>query len=177
MSPGSGLSHISVPSYTGVPNFVLEKEAPNLASAYKHKSTAEQNSIDLAWNTLMDPGFDNLRKCIYSTESELERFRQILVNSVMATDIFDKKLGQLRKNRWAKAFETSTAGTSIPTNVTLSPTEDVHRKATIVIEHVIQASDVAHTMQHWHIYVVCCEDECYTGLLVFEFLHLKLCFV
>jgi hypothetical protein len=28
----------------------------------------------------------------------------------------------------------------------------VNRKATIVIEHLIQASDVAHTMQHWHIY-------------------------
>ena len=24
--------------------------------------------------------------------------------------------------------------------------------ATIVIEHLIQASDVAHTMQHWHVY-------------------------
>jgi hypothetical protein len=29
---------------------------------------------------------------------------------------------------------------------------DVNRKATIVIDHIIQASDVAHTMQHWHIY-------------------------
>jgi hypothetical protein len=28
----------------------------------------------------------------------------------------------------------------------------VNRKATIVIEHLIQASDIAHTMQHWHIY-------------------------
>merc|ERR1712232_1406049 len=27
------------------------------------------------------------------------------------------------------------------------------RKATIVIEHLIQASDVVHTMQHWHIYI------------------------
>ena len=25
-------------------------------------------------------------------------------------------------------------------------------RATIVIEHIIQASDVSHTMQHWHIY-------------------------
>ena len=25
-------------------------------------------------------------------------------------------------------------------------------RATIVIEHIIQASDVAHTMQHWHMY-------------------------
>jgi len=29
----------------------------------------------------------------------------------------------------------------------------MNRKATIVIEHIIQASDVAHTMQHWHIYI------------------------
>lgn len=129
---------------TGVPNFVLEREDPNLAAAYNHKSVAEQNSIDLAWNTLMDPGFDNLRKCIYSSETELERFRKLLVNSVMATDIFDKELGLARKQRWEKAFsEAATSGTGV---------EDVHRKATIVIEHLIQASDVAHTMQHWHIY-------------------------
>eukprot|EP00980_Cylindrotheca_fusiformis_P018349 scaffold5995_cov113-Cylindrotheca_fusiformis.AAC.5 len=30
--------------------------------------------------------------------------------------------------------------------------EHEDRKATIVIEHLIQASDVSHTMQHWHIY-------------------------
>ena len=29
---------------------------------------------------------------------------------------------------------------------------DLDRKATIVIEHIIQASDVSHTMQHWHVY-------------------------
>jgi hypothetical protein len=29
--------------------------------------------------------------------------------------------------------------------------DDMDLKATIVIEHIIQASDVAHTMQHWHI--------------------------
>ena len=30
--------------------------------------------------------------------------------------------------------------------------DDVNRKATIVIEHLIQASDVSHTMQHWEVY-------------------------
>jgi len=30
--------------------------------------------------------------------------------------------------------------------------DDINRKATIVIEHLIQASDVSHTMQHWHVY-------------------------
>jgi hypothetical protein len=28
-----------------------------------------------------------------------------------------------------------------------------NRKATIVVEHLIQTSDVAHTMQHWHVFV------------------------
>ena len=32
--------------------------------------------------------------------------------------------------------------------------EDRNRKATIVLEHIIQASDVSHTMQHWHVYRV-----------------------
>jgi len=31
--------------------------------------------------------------------------------------------------------------------------ELINRKATIVIEHIMQASDIAHTMQHWHIYI------------------------
>jgi hypothetical protein len=35
-------------------NFVLCKEEPNLAATYKNKSVAEQNSVDLAWNALMD---------------------------------------------------------------------------------------------------------------------------
>ena len=30
--------------------------------------------------------------------------------------------------------------------------DDVNRKATIILEHLIQASDISHTMQHWHIY-------------------------
>jgi hypothetical protein len=31
----------------------------------------------------------------------------------------------------------------------------MHRKATIVLEHIIQASDVAHTMQHWYVNRFC----------------------
>jgi hypothetical protein len=30
--------------------------------------------------------------------------------------------------------------------------ETFNLKSTIVIEHIIQASDVVHTMQHWHVY-------------------------
>ena len=130
--------------HVGIPNFLLVNENQGLASKYKQKSVAEQNSIDIAWKVLMEPRFSALRCAIYDGESELRRFRQLLVNTVLATDIFDKELQTLRKNRWEKAFNHQMA--------TSQEDEDVNRKATIVIEHLIQASDVAHTMQHWHIY-------------------------
>ena len=64
----------------------------------------------------------------------------------MATDIMDKELGAARKARWEKAFskEVSSSLTSSTGDNALA---HVNRKATIVLEHLIQASDVAHTMQ------------------------------
>jgi hypothetical protein len=72
----------------------------------------------------------------------------------MATDIMDKDLKALRNARWTKAFSNSEGTTTVGTNsiTPKSQKESVDRKATIVIEHLIQASDIAHTMQHWHIY-------------------------
>jgi hypothetical protein len=130
--------------HRGVPNFLLVKEEPALGAMYREQAVAEQNSVDVAWNLLMDPSFTALRRTIYSNESELKRFRVLVVNSLMATDIFDKELAALRKARWENAFfgEHKDDRSQI----------FINRKATIVIEHIIQASDVAHTMQHWHVY-------------------------
>jgi hypothetical protein len=132
--------------HLGVSNAQLVKERHAVAEFHKGKSVAEQNSVVLAWEKLMLPNFTNLRRCIYRTPAELERFRQIIVNNVLATDIFDKELQTIRKNRWDKAF----------TKMGDASEEDaaaaINRKATIVMEHLIQASDVSHTMQHWHIY-------------------------
>jgi hypothetical protein len=143
--------------HSGVPNAQLVKEQTDLAVLYKNKSVAEQNSVDLAWDMLMQPEYNDFRSCIYKTRSQLDRFRQLVVNSVMATDIADKELGALRKARWAKAFDTNAImekhddeeDESVRKKLAL---DDVNRKATIVIEHLIQASDVAHTMQHWYVY-------------------------
>ena len=84
-----------------------------------------------------------------------------VVNSVMATDIVDKDLKILRNIRWEKAFKKGVestieehaagAGTDVVA-VEEDPRDENNRKATIVIEHIIQASDVSHTMQHWHVY-------------------------
>jgi hypothetical protein len=71
----------------------------------------------------------------------------------------EKELGALRKARWEKAFNAQ--GNEDAGRI-------ADRKATIVIEHLIQASDVAHTMQHWHVYIKWNErffHECYHAYL------------
>ena len=128
--------------HRGVPNFILAKEEERLAAVYLNRSIAEQNSIDVAWEVLMESQYTELRHTIYTSTSELKRFRQLVVNTVMATDIFDRELATLRKNRWDLAFGEADAGAP----------NAINRKATVVMEHLIQASDVSHTMQHWHVY-------------------------
>jgi hypothetical protein len=128
--------------HRGVSNVQLVKEEEQMGTKYKNKSVAEQNSLDIAWDLLMTEPFNELRSCLFANQAELLRFRQLIVNVVLATDIFDKELNDLRKQRWNKAFSENE----------MHKENLSHLKTTIVIEHIIQASDVAHTMQHWHIY-------------------------
>ena len=116
--------------HTGVPNATLVNENSYIAEIYKNKSVAEQNSVDLAWGLLMEPSYRELRNCLCATKDERERFRQLVVNAVMATDIADKELGAQRRQRWEKAFSDD--------KTTLSLKDISNRKATIVIEHLIQ---------------------------------------
>ena len=71
---------------------------------------------------------------------------------MLATDIVDKRLKELRNARWDKAFHDPGEPEEQATNPLRSSVfndDATNRKATIVIEHIIQASDIAHTMQHW----------------------------
>jgi 3'5'-cyclic nucleotide phosphodiesterase len=141
--------------HAGVPNSQLVKEQAPTAQRYQGKSVAEQNSIDVAWNLLLQPSFVDFRQALCSTVMDMKRFRQLIVNIVMATDLMDPDLKRLRNNRWTTAFASSTAMNSISESDQISSSSDsvdTHRKATIVLETLIQASDVSHTMQHWHIY-------------------------
>lgn len=131
--------------HAGVPNSQLVKENQKLASLYSNRSVAEQNSFDLSWNLFIDERFGTFRNVLCPTLQDLIRFRQLVLNSVMATDIMDKDIVTARSARWSKAFKER----SVPLQ---NGKIDTDRKATIVIEHIIQASDVAHTMQHWHVY-------------------------
>ena len=121
-------------------------------------SIAEQNSVDLAWDLLMDPMYSNLQKAIYQNEAELKRFRQLVVNMILATDIFDKDMKAIREQRWDKAFHAyddqqnndnrvgpqgtaarkrQSSGLSVAAS---GLNEVINLKATVVIEHLIQSS-------------------------------------
>lgn len=138
--------------HTGVPNTTLMDENPEMAERFHHRSVAEQNSLDLAWNLLQDDRFKDMRELIFTTADEQKRFRELVVNGVMATDIVDRKLKELRNGRWDKAFSKAADIDEMITTRAKEMRDDTNRKATIVIEHLIQASDVSHTMQHWHVY-------------------------
>jgi hypothetical protein len=137
--------------HSGVSNSQLIKEETLIAKLYSHRSVAEQNSVDISWDLLLDPVYADLRSAIYSNEAELQHFRQLVVNIVLATDMFDKHMKDIREKRWDKAFlyagfeeEKDEMKDRPPANPTV---DGVNLKATIVMEHLIQASDIAHTMQ------------------------------
>jgi 3'5'-cyclic nucleotide phosphodiesterase len=129
--------------HQGVSNTQLINEGTTLASLYYNKAVAEQNSIDIAWEVFMSDEYSAFRRAICPSDHQLRRLRQLVVNSVIATDIVDKDLKQERNSRWEKAFNE---------DATVDSNQIMNRRATLVLEHLIQASDVSHCMQHWQVY-------------------------
>jgi 3'5'-cyclic nucleotide phosphodiesterase len=140
--------------HSGLSNMTLIEERWPLANLYKSKSIAEQNSIDVAWKLLMDAKFKDLRQCIFESNDDFGRFRQVVINSVLATDIFDNDLKSFRESRWNQVFAPLQDSDipSKPDSVKSVDEANRCRKNAIIIEHLIQASDVVHTMQHWKVY-------------------------
>jgi hypothetical protein len=124
--------------HRGISNEDLAKENPETAQKYNNKSITEQLSVEKAWKKLMEPEFENLRRMLYANLDEKKRFRQIMVNAVMATDRADDQAQARRKARWEKSFG---PGAAVDT--------DLNQKATCVIECLMQSADAFHFMQHW----------------------------
>jgi hypothetical protein len=92
-------------NHCGVSNSDINRNSPTDAARYKNRSVIEQQSVDKAWKKLMEPAFADLRKCVYSDDEELKRFRQILVNAVLATGIVDTELQNLRTRWWRRVTD------------------------------------------------------------------------
>lgn len=130
--------------HIGISNDQLIREGASIAVRYQNQSIAEQNSFAIAWQLLMEKRFQFLRSCIYKTNAERKRFREILVNAVMATDVHDSERAKQRQERWEIAFRdygTNGDGRNL-----------LNKRASVVIEGLIQMADVSHTMQHWNMY-------------------------
>jgi hypothetical protein len=143
--------------HQGISNATLVKQRDPIAIKYHGKSPAENHSLCVGWEVLMQPEYSKLVKTICGDSSkEVNRLKELLSNAVLATDVFDKDLKDSRNLRWARVFESEVFAQET--------TQELDKmKATIVLEHLIQASDVAHTMQHW---VSSCIAVSYTSLSI-----------
>jgi hypothetical protein len=56
----------------------------------------------------------------------------------------DPKLKEMRNQQWKQTF----GGSNVPSRRWTMNRDVDNRKATIVIEHLMQTSSIAHTMQH-----------------------------
>merc|ERR1739848_267416 len=114
-----------------------------------------KRSISVAWDVLMEDRFRELQSLIFVNGDEMRRFKQLLINTVLATDIADKERSTRGEIRWQKAFHPSSISSDAMdddnSSATIPPQNTSLRslKATLVFEQIMQASDVAHTMQHW----------------------------
>ena len=138
--------------HPGMSNEQIIKEDPHLAEFYRHRSVNEQNSVDIAWGMLLEPAYGDLLRCICEDEVERRLFRQILVNSVIATDLFDKDMQDSRETRWNRAFVGASHSEANNATHASDRRDMTNLKITLVTEYMMQAADLAHTMQHWNIY-------------------------
>jgi hypothetical protein len=140
--------------HPGVPNKQTAKENTYLAILYRNCIT-EQNSVEVAWDLFQEPAYEDLRGCIYRTQEELDRFRQLVVNSVFATDIFDQEMRRDRNKRWKRAFALENSSSSFQFSLSsLDSADDMDLKATVAMEHIVQAATWAHTMQQFNVFVI-----------------------
>lgn len=122
--------------HPGVSNAQLVKENDALAVTFSGRSIAESNSIRIAWRILMKGKYKDLRRAIFCNEMEMQRFRHLIVNLVIATDLFDPRLKKTREVLWADAFEENSEELSIA--AVDDDHHDVARQATLIIDFLIQ---------------------------------------
>ena len=74
------LTSTRILDHVGVSNAQLIKEGVPISAKYNQRSVAEQNSLDLSWDLLMEDRYSDLRNYLFSTREDLLRFRQLVVN-------------------------------------------------------------------------------------------------
>jgi len=93
-------------AHLGVTNKQLEKMNREMAARCDSRSIAEQHSLVLSMHTFAGDKYKELRECLLANDpEETKRYYQFMISSVLATDIADKELKDVRQKRWDDAFE------------------------------------------------------------------------
>lgn len=96
--------------HRGVPNRQLVIENDPLAILYNDESVAEQRSLFIGFDQLLQPQFNYLRDTMFqgfSTPTGMEmyrQFRKIVINLVLNTDIASPARTQIGKSKFKEAF-------------------------------------------------------------------------
>ena len=72
--------------HQGISNAQLAVENTSMRDKYRNKSIAEQHSLDIAWDLLMEDRFIDLRNALFSVEAEMKRFRQVCLAKLKFCD-------------------------------------------------------------------------------------------
>ena len=153
--------------HPGCSNEDLIRRGSALASRYANQSIAEQNSLDIGWGILVgNPAYAELRACICATESELNVFRQVLVHSIVATDVLDEELQQQRESQWQALFGTSSNDDDDAEG--RGATSDPEEEAAAILGLIMQVSGWSHTMKQWFDYQRWNEKLYQESVLAFE---------
>lgn len=121
-------------------------EEPTRADVYNGESIAEQHSLSVAWELLHENRFSNLRTVMFPSPEAKNFFRSLIVNGILATDIAHKNMRKRREERF----------NAIIKQVDNSDRDEDERaglQAAVLVDLVMQAADVSHTMQHWDTYL------------------------
>ena len=111
--------------HTGISNRQLVLESDDLAVLYNDQSVAEQRSLAVAFTTLKQPQYAELRDIMFSAMhpskpgappdrasnsllmsngEDFFRFRKLVIDLVLATDIASPERTQIVKSKWKEAF-------------------------------------------------------------------------
>eukprot|EP00985_Skeletonema_marinoi_P016180 scaffold8637_cov130-Skeletonema_marinoi.AAC.1 len=112
--------------HTGISNRQLVLESDDLAILYNDQSVAEQRSLAIAFSVLKRGEFDELRRVLFETTSgdggdasggggtpaaggageneDWFKFRKLVIDLVLVTDIASPERTQIVKSKWKEAF-------------------------------------------------------------------------
>lgn len=147
--------------HTGISNMQLSKERNELSLVYNDQSIAEQYSISQSFMLLYSDRFTNLLNFIAPTIEIKRKFRRLVIEIVMCTDIASPDRTQLAKSKWKEAFETQrnygTRGRfGIRRSLNLSgdsiefyTDSEIDIKSSTCLEQMMAVADISHLYQDY----------------------------